>query len=233
MTFKWNSFFETGIQVIDRQHLGLVALINDVAPLLASNDQPDRARIEVLLDKLFAYASMHLKTEEGLMALQGVDARYCHHHGATHRQFVDQLVDMRTAFVLDKEFKIGPTLLKFLTSWLTVHILDEDRRMARHLALISNGVAPQTAYSEVAADSDAEDPARAALESALIELYAIHEERNKMLHDTNQELTKTCDQLEQRVEELTHCLSVALEQNKISQEQLLQYQKMVAVGQLT
>lgn len=232
MTFKWDSFFETGIEVIDRQHLGLVALINDVAPLLASNDPPDRARIEVLLDKLFTYASMHLKTEEGLMALQGVDARYCHHHGAIHRQFVDQLVDMRTAFVADKNFKIGPTLLKFLTSWLTIHILDEDRRMARHLALISSGVTPQAAYSEVAADTDAEDPARVALESALIELYAVYEDRNKMLHDANQELIKTCDQLELRVEELTHCLSVAFEQNKISQEQLLQYKNMAPVRQL-
>lgn len=233
MTFKWDSFFETGIEVIDRQHLGLVALINDVAPLLSSNDQPDRARVEVLLDKLFAYASMHLKTEEGLMALQGVDARYCHHHSAIHRQFVDQLVDMRAAFVSDKDFKIGPTLLKFLTSWLTIHILDEDRRLARHLALISSGVAPQAAYSEVDADTHAADPARAELESALIDLYAVLEARNKMLHDTNQDLTQACGQLEQRVEELTHCLSVALEQNRITQEQLQQYKKMAAEWQLT
>jgi two-component system NtrC family sensor kinase len=232
MTFKWDSFFETGIEVIDRQHLGLVALINDVAPLLASTDQPDRTQVEVLLDQLFAYAAMHFKTEEGLMALQGVDARYCHQHSAIHRQFVDQLIEMRTAFLSGQGFQIGPTLLKFLTSWLTIHILDEDQRLARHLTLIASGVAPQTAYSEVAADTHTSDPARAALESALIDLYAVLEDRNKILRAVNQDLIKARDQLELRVEERTRDLSAALEQTRITQGQLLQSEKMAAVGQL-
>ena len=166
------------------------------------------------------------------MALQGVDARYCHHHSAIHRQFVDQLIDMRTAFGSDKGIKIGPTLLKFLTSWLTIHILDEDRRLARHLTLISSGVAPQAAYSEVTADTRASDPARAALESALIDLYAVLEERNKRLQTVNQELTMARDQLELRVEERTRDLSAALEQTRVTQGQLLQSEKMAAVGQL-
>ena len=232
MTFKWDKFFETGVEIIDRQHLGLVALINDVAPLLVGYDDPDRTQIEVLLDKLFAYAAMHFKTEESLMALQGVDARYCHHHGAIHQQFIDQLVDMRAAFGAGRGTNIGPNLLKFLTSWLTIHILNEDRHMARQLTLISSGVAPQAAYSAVAADVRADDPARNALEAALIDVYAVLEDRNKSLHAANQDLIQARDQLELRVEERTRDLSAALEQTRITQVQLLQSEKMAAVGQL-
>lgn len=232
MTFKWDKFYETGVAVIDQQHLGLVTMINDMAPHLAGNDKPDHAQIKVLLDQLFAYAAMHFKTEEGLMASQGVDERYSRHHNAVHEKFVDQLVEMRTAYLAGNGSNIGPTLLKFLTSWLTIHILDEDQRLARHLALISSGVSPQTAFSEVAADTRAADPARAALESALIDLYAVLDERNKLLHTVNQDLIKARDQLELRVEERTRDLSAALEKTRLTQVQLLQSEKMAAVGQL-
>ena len=232
MTFKWDTYFETGIAVIDQQHQGLVTLINECAPLLTDMDQPDLARMDALLDQLFDYAAMHFKTEEGLMASQGVDARYRNHHEAVHAQFVDQLVDMRASLLSKSAPYEGPGLLKFLTSWLTIHILDEDHRLARHLNLRVSGVSAANAYETVTASARPADPARAALETALIELYALLGERNKVLHTTNQALEQARDQLELRVQERTRDLSAALEQTKITQAQLLQSEKMAAIGQL-
>ena len=54
MAFKWDKIFETGVEIIDQQHQGLVALINDAAPFLTSPQGLDLPRIEQLIDQLFA-----------------------------------------------------------------------------------------------------------------------------------------------------------------------------------
>ncbi|HOE44115.1 MAG TPA: bacteriohemerythrin [Rhodoferax sp.] len=232
MTFKWDSYFETGVEIIDQQHQGLVALINECAPFLTDTEQPDFARMDLLLDQLFAYAAMHFKTEEGLMVSHGVDPRYYKHHGAAHTLFVEQLTDMRAEVASQSVSLAGPNLLKFLTSWLTIHILDEDQRLARHLDLLASGASAVDAFQTVSAKVRATDPARAALESALIELYTLLGERNKVLQTVNQALEQSRNQLEQRVQERTQELSAALEQTKAAQAQLLQSEKMAAIGQL-
>lgn len=232
MNFKWESFFETGIDIVDSQHQGLVATINEAAPLLARPGGPDLAGIGAVLDKLFDYATVHFKTEEGLMELHRVDERYVAHHCTIHAQFVEQIVGMRALLSSDSALEIGPSLLRYMTSWLTIHILDEDRRMARHITLIEAGDTPENVYEIIALHNHAVDPARAALESALGELYVVLGEHNKTLHQSNERLKDARDQLEVRVQERTRELSAALEQMTLTQGQLLQSEKMAAVGQL-
>ena len=169
MIFKWQSFFETGIKVIDQQHQTLVDLINQVAPLLANPSQPDAAPVQQLLAQLFDYADMHFKTEEGLMATHGVDDSYCQHHCAVHLEFVSQLHDWRAEMASDATQTIGPSLLRYLTSWLTIHILDEDQRLARQLWLLASGVNAAEAYQAAAETDPSLEPARSALENALNE----------------------------------------------------------------
>ncbi len=232
MNFKWESFFETGIEIVDTQHQGLVATINEAAPLLARPGGPDLECAEAILDKLFDYAAVHFKTEEGLMDLHKVDKRYVDHHCDIHAQFVEQVIDMRALIVSASALEIGPSLLRYMTSWLTIHILDEDRRMARHIALIEGGETPENAFEIVSRNKRSADPAQAALQSALGEIYVLLGEHNKTLHNANDQLKQARDQLEMRVEERTHELSAALKKMTITQSRLLQLDKMAAVGQL-
>lgn len=229
---KWEPYFGTGIAIVDQQHQGLVAIINEAAPMLARPGGPDMQGIGAVLDRLFDYAAIHFKTEEGLMELHKLDERYVAHHCAIHAQFVEQIVGMRTLLASDGALEVGPSLLHYMTSWLTIHILDEDRRFARHVTLIEGGKSPEDTYDMVARNNRSDDPARAALETALGDLYVVLGEHNKTLHNANAKLQQARAQLEMRVQERTLELSAALEQMKLTQGQLLQSEKMAAVGQL-
>lgn len=232
MAIQWSKFFETGIDVIDQQHRALVAIINQAAPLMTTSGASTLAHADALLDQLADYAATHFRTEEHLMLSQGVDSRYCAHHCAAHVRYVDQIADMRTSLYADTRTDITPLLLKYLTSWWTVHILDEDQRLAQYLRFMQQGGSADVAFEQIGSTHPVSDPLRVALELALNELYGVVGERNKALHVVNAELKQARDRLELRVEERTHDLASALEQMKLTQAQLLQSEKMAAVGQL-
>ncbi len=232
MNLKWEPYFDTGIDIVDQQHRGLVDILNEAAPMLARPGGPDMQGIGAVLEKLFSYAAIHFKTEEGLMELHKLDERYVAHHRAIHTQFVEQIAGMRALLASSSALEVGPSLLRYMTSWLTIHILDEDRRFARHVALIEGGETPDGAYAIVTKNNRGIDPARAALEAALGDLYEVLGEHNKTLHQANTRLEQARNELELRVQERTHELSDVLEQMKLTQGQLLQSEKMAAVGQL-
>lgn len=238
MAFIWDYYFESGIAVMDQQHRGLVDIINEVGPLLTAKSELARGRLETLIEHLFDYATLHFKTEAGLMQSYGLIDSYKHNHEAAHACFVDDLITLRTQMSEDQAGETGPMLLKFLTGWLTFHILDEDQRMARQIKLIQQGVSPSQAFQDskqVAQD----DQARTALVVALLDLYSVVGERNRTLHaineklrSTTQQLVETNETLEQRVEHRTAELKAAQTQMERTQSQLLQSEKMAAIGQL-
>ena len=238
MAFKWDTYFETGIPTIDEQHRGLVDIINEAAPLLTSRSEVARGRFDVLMDRLFDYAAVHFKTEESIMAQHGLRAEYCDEHQALHRDFVNQLIEFRTMTGQQPLDESGPTLLRFLTGWLTFHILDEDQRMARQIRLITAGSPPSEAQEKARIVSQ-DDHARTALVVALLDLYAVVGERNRTLYSTNETLKRVSKnlelaniELEQRVDERTRELREILERMERTQGQLLQSEKMAAIGQL-
>ena len=185
MSFLWNKSFETGIDVVDEQHHGLVDLINDAAPVLSSTDplELDRPeRIGRLLDRLFAYAATHFKTEEDLMQQRCVDARHVELHTAEHANFIEQLIELRAALEQDLANLLGPKLLSFLFHWLGAHILDIDQRMADQIHQIDRGVPAVLAYEKAQA-SPHDQSSRLALISALVDIYsALDERRQAMEH---------------------------------------------------
>jgi signal transduction histidine kinase len=164
----------------------------------------------------------------------GIDARHLDTHAAHHRQFVEQLLGLwrsRASIA-----KLAETVHGFLAAWLTVHILGEDQAMARQMTGLEGG---QSAAEAFDAEKKSTDTGTAVLLDALARLYALLAEQNRNLLEAN--LT-----LEQRVEERTHALAKANEQlareqaeltellGKVeeAQQQLLQSEKMAAIGQL-
>lgn len=227
---QWNSLFETGFEVIDREHRGLVAILNQAASLLASSGASTQA--DAVLDQLADYAATHFKTEEDLMALHGVDPRYVEQHCAAHAHYVEQIAGMRALLYADTKTNITPLLRKYLLNWWTAHILDEDQRLAQHLHFMYQGGAADAAFEKFRTTHRATNQMRVALESALNDLYRVVGEHNESLQAVNTQLQQAHDQLELQVEERTRDLSAALEQMKLTQAQLLQSEKMAAVGQL-
>lgn len=182
---NWNDDFITGIEIVDHQHHGLVDLVNTAAPALASKSTAKLADLEPVFAALMDYAAVHFKTEEDLMLQHGVDARVLGHHQKTHKQFVDQVVNMVGAFKSGQGVT-GDELLSFLAGWLVFHILGEDQAMGRQIHAIERGLSPEQAFLE--ADGSHISPTPAAETHALVGLYTQLSLQNNELESHRNEL---------------------------------------------
>ena len=231
--FVWDERFATGIALVDTQHQQLVEATNRLGGELLTGGISDD-QLQTLFHRLAEYARHHFSDEERLMRERGIDPRHLDTHAAHHRQFVEQLLGLwRSRASMAKP---AETVHGFLAAWLTVHILGEDQAMARQMTGLEGG---QSAAEAFDAEKKSTDTGTAVLLDALARLYALLAEQNRNLLEAN--LT-----LEQRVEERTHALGKANEQlareqaeltellGKVeeAQQQLLQSEKMAAIGQL-
>jgi hemerythrin-like metal-binding protein len=245
----WSDHFVTGIDTVDQQHRMLVNMINAAAPHLVSGDDEAQREVGPLLDKLIQYAASHFKHEEMLMEQVHIEPAYLAQHVNSHLAFVDEVLRMRSQFDRGEHLS-GSDLLHFLTSWLTFHILSEDKQMSRQVLAIRGGTSAARAYE--ALDAPASAP-QAVYNAALIDLFALLTTRNRNLSAANEEIRQGKTKLEQlnqalelRVSQRTQELATSntelrterlalvesLAQLKRTQEQLLQSEKMAAVGQL-
>ena len=233
-TFVWDPRFETGIALIDAQHRRLVALTNQLGEDLMQGSAPDDAVLQSLFGELAAYGREHFAAEEQLMRDRGVAADYLQAHIAHHQRFIEQLTMMwRARATLPRP---ADMLHGFLAAWLTVHILGEDQVMARQIERIAQGQDPAAAQLS---EAGAGDPATAVLLKALERLYALVGEQNRALAQSNQQLE---ERVAARTEELAAAkarlereqaeLTQALSRMELAQRQLLQSEKMAAIGQL-
>lgn len=231
----WNPYFETGLELVDAQHRALVDMINLAAPHLALNDDVAKRAVGPLLDKLTKYAAVHFRDEERLMAQKEMARDYLVHHHLSHQAFVDELTQMRRQYEQGDSLT-GTELLRFLSSWLSFHILVEDQRMASQLKDMAGGQSALQAYERVSHPVDA---AQAVYNSSLLDLFTLLTERNQKLVLANEEVRRTQaaltvanQSLELRVQERTRDLADTVKRLEQTQGQLLQSEKMAAVGQL-
>ncbi len=252
---KWSAHFLTGMDLVDQQHRQLVELVNAVAPSLARNKATPRECL-ALIDRLTDYAATHFRTEEEYMRQAGLsDSVHMQEHVHMHQGFAEGVARMRqqveSGVALD-----GEQTMRFLASWLTFHILVEDREMAHELqrAAQERGEAsPLRVPVEHAGGSARDGAANAVLVDALIDLFSVVSQRNRALVETNARLkaaqAKLADlnsdlelQVDARTRQLQQTnldllreqasLQRAMETIEQTQGQLLQSEKMAAVGQL-
>ncbi|MDE2275054.1 MAG: hemerythrin domain-containing protein [Burkholderiales bacterium] len=211
--FVWSDVYATGFADVDFQHQRLVDMINQ----LTSQDSVPDADV---LDALTAYATRHFSDEEALMARSRLAPAAVAEHVAQHRNFV---AEVRTLRQQDAAASDLATTQRFLASWLAFHILGTDRVMAAQIRLVDGGMDAQEAIVQArrAQDGTAVQP----LLDALAGLYRVVSVRKEAL----------AAQVAERTAELQHErneLASVLKQVERSQSQLLQSEKMAAVGLL-
>lgn len=232
--FIWDARFETGLTTVDQQHEHLVEVVNQLGEMLAAGNVLKEAELQEMFHQLAQYAHRHFADEEHLMAETGIDTRHLQMHALHHRQFVEQVVSMwnsRSSLAHPAE-----TMHGFLAAWLTVHILGEDQVMARQIHAVQQGIPPEQAFVR---ETTGEDSATSVLLDALERLYGLLSEQNRNLAETNLSLEK---KVEQRTHELKESneklekeqleLTQLLKKVEDAQQQLLQSEKMAAIGQL-
>jgi signal transduction histidine kinase len=188
-----------------------------------------------LLDNLTTYAAVHFRDEEQFMAQKKLTRDYLVHHHQSHVAFVGELTQMRSQYETEGTLS-GTDLLRFLTSWLSFHILMEDQRIVSQMRAIESGQTPLQAYEGL---GKSQEGAHAIYSNSLLDLFTLLTERNQRLVQANEEvkksqiaLTAANQSLEIRVQERTRDLTQTLTQLQQTQHRLLQSEKMAAVGQL-
>lgn len=199
-SFRWDTYFETGIEEVDEQHQYLVGFINKYGELLAQNSIT-LTDIQVVFFELSRYAEFHFKEEENLMREVEIHPEHLEKHIQVHRAFMSDIISMQS-FISDANKRAAEQLLDFLIHWLAYHILGIDQNMSKQVAAIQSGMSPRAAYDEQEKQANA---STAPLLDALNALFSQVSERNR-------ELLKLNLVLEEKVDERTIQLSQANKQ---------------------
>ena len=125
MLFVWDDKCNTGIEEIDRDHKGLVDLINDLYE--AMQDGSGGALLLPVFSALKHYTETHFDREERFMV--DCDAPDQARHVQEHRQMMARLADLESRHRRG-EAAISLQTLTFLRDWLKNHICVVDRAMA-------------------------------------------------------------------------------------------------------
>jgi len=127
MFITWEKKYETGIAIIDHQHMKLVELTNELSNAL--EESGGREMVPKTLQKLGGYTQVHFRTEEELMS------RYDYVDTILHQNEHEDFIDKVTEFYgkLERKEASSFELLTFLKAWITHHILEEDMKLAKYL----------------------------------------------------------------------------------------------------
>ena len=136
--FPWNANFETGIPLVDEQHKKLVHLVNSLAANLSLGAE-DIKLLEVF-DELASYAAYHFASEEQIWHPRFKDDKWYIEHKHTHDSFLPRVLELKAEETHAPYEKVIQDILQFLVGWLVYHILDGDRRMAKVLRALDDGL---------------------------------------------------------------------------------------------
>ena len=131
MTIAWTPDLNTGIDVIDDQHMRIVDYINH---LETANRQNDRHTIGQVLNELVDYTLSHFAFEESLQEDAGY--RFAKPHKAIHDLFVRRVAKYQERYAGGED--VAEQLHGMLTTWLIHHIKRDD---ASYVADVKTSIA--------------------------------------------------------------------------------------------
>lgn len=130
MKVKWTPDYETGIDIIDSQHMKLFDNINN---LLNSCEKGDaKEGVIKIFDFLEQYVIFHFGTEEDLM----IKYRYANYyqHRMLHDRFIIDMNGLKREFLKNGISDGFLMLIKhFVIDWLKYHIGVEDKKLGTFL----------------------------------------------------------------------------------------------------
>lgn len=125
----WDYYnLETGVNVIDIQHIWLMRLVLMLEWLLFHEENIDiKSAIDNVLEEAAAYAEEHFKAEE--MIYDHLNYAEAKKHNETHEHFTGALKKLVSGKAAHTE-EGAEKLYRFLRHWLIHHINVEDRKYA-------------------------------------------------------------------------------------------------------
>ncbi|MDD2769574.1 MAG: hypothetical protein PHT19_12620 [Methylococcus sp.] len=153
--------------------------------------------------------SKHFTEEEELMLESKLDARHVNIHRMEHRSFSYDIAKMRDYLSAAGSLaELAEKIVRFVTSWLTYHILGIDQVMAAQIFAIQEGATPEQAYEAKHLVTYDEAIARLMLDSVL-DLW-----QSSVQHCNR--LEEKLAALEQRAKGNEHLAALALQHVKLN-----------------
>ena len=121
-----------GIDMIDKEHKQLFKYADEAYELLHDEYTPDKYdRIDIILEKLRDYTVKHFADEEQYM--ESINYKKLFTQKVQHQEFInklDEFMEDHNEEVEDQDDQIMG-ILKYLTEWLTNHILYVDGQIPK------------------------------------------------------------------------------------------------------
>ncbi len=121
-----------GIDMIDEEHKQLFQYADEAYELLHDEYTPDKYdRIDIILEKLRDYTVKHFADEEQYM--ESINYKKLFTQKVQHQEFInklDEFMEYHNEEVEDQDDQIMG-ILKYLTEWLTNHILYVDGQIPK------------------------------------------------------------------------------------------------------
>jgi hemerythrin len=115
----WSNDLNTGIEVIDKQHLRIVDYINE---LDKANESGDISAVNHVLGELVDYTLSHFSFEEELQ--EKANYPFFKAHKRVHEMFTKRIADFQQR--AKKGENVAPEILSMLKIWLINHIKGDD-----------------------------------------------------------------------------------------------------------
>ncbi|HCS41207.1 MAG TPA: hypothetical protein DIW44_16740 [Anaerolineaceae bacterium] len=120
--FQWTENYSVGVRELDQQHQQLFTLVNRLISATGTMNIHSET-ISDILGEMTRYAQTHFTTEERLMEVYGYPG--LEEQKEQHNDFRNKTTEFIEAATIEGEQK-PEVLLKFLTNWLSHHILEDD-----------------------------------------------------------------------------------------------------------
>ena len=124
----WQKDLETGIEKIDKQHMMLVGMINELYDGITNGKSMEK--MSDVLTGLMHYAQTHFQTEEALFREKNYPETQ--QHIKEHNDFI-----IKVSGLFDKlnkgELVLSVDLSKFLRDWLIKHVMYSDMKYREYL----------------------------------------------------------------------------------------------------
>lgn len=142
----WDKNFETGIKPVDKQHKRLVFLLNRLASYLGRHT--DHIELNQVFSELAEYAEFHFKAEEEVWRPYFEGGDWLASHRQVHDSFMARVAELKGMGEGRPLDEVVEDILRFLTGWLALHILDGDMRMAKAVHGINSGLSVDKAKAQ-------------------------------------------------------------------------------------
>ena len=128
MLFHWQDEYGVGLLEIDQQHRLLINLINDL--YMAIHENKSTEATADFLKRLKEYTLMHFATEKEIM--RGNNYPGLDDHLSQHDEMILKLAEVESKHDCGK-FGLCSELIIFLREWLTKHICECDKALAKYI----------------------------------------------------------------------------------------------------